>query len=77
LRQKTLVTQRASGVRPAGPIQPGQLFITGSIIQLPHRPLGQYLIDYGRLRLISSTRSNASSREAMPADVRKSWTRRY
>jgi 2-keto-4-pentenoate hydratase len=35
-----------------GPIEPGQLFITGSIIQFPHRQPGQYLIDYGPLGTI-------------------------
>jgi|GEM_PF-2086757 len=35
-----------------GPIEPRQLFITGSIIQFPHRQPGQYLIDYGPLGAI-------------------------
>jgi 2-keto-4-pentenoate hydratase len=36
-----------------GPIEPGQLFISGSIIQFSHRREGHYLIDYGPLGTIS------------------------
>jgi len=35
-----------------GPIEPGQLFIAGSLIQFQHRQAGAYKVDYGRLGTI-------------------------